>query len=1272
MFTHLHLHTQYSLLEGAIRVKQLAKILKERGFSACAITDHGNLFGAVEFYQALEKENLKPLIGMGAFVSEVPLSEHPDPNADLRYFHTQLLCQNRQGYQNLTYLASLGFTDGKRRGVPLIDHILLERYREGLIVLSGGIDGELGSRILNGRLDDARQLAQWYADLFPGRYYLELQNTGIAEQGEMNQGLIQLAGDLSLPLVGTNNCFYLNSEEAEAQHILRLMGMQRKVTDRDAPQMLTDQCYLKTETEMQETFMSSGLPLEALENTATIAEICELSLENTTYYLPQFEIPQGYTLDSWLEYESHTGLEQRLKVLHELYQSSESFEEFRNPYDERLRFELGVINQMKFPGYFLIVAEFINWAKDKGVSVGPGRGSGAGSLVAYALRITDVDPLRYGLLFERFLNPDRISMPDFDIDFDVEGRDSVIEHVREKYGSEKVCQISTFGSLKAKAVVRGVARVMDFPFSEADKIAKLVPNELNISLKDAIGKEPELARMEREGTENEQKLIRLSKSLENLSTHLGTHAAGVIIMDQDIREMMPVCTGKDNTVQSMFAMKYAEDQGAVKFDFLGLLNLSVIDKALELINRHRTEEETLDLNTIPMDDELTFELFCRGDTTGVFQLESSGMKKLLLDMRPSIFEDIVAILALYRPGPLGSGMVEDFVQCKHGRKKVVYPHPLMAEILKETYGVMVYQEQIMQGVQVLAKFTLGQSDLLRRAIGKKIPEVLAEQRQKFVEGCCVNPEFVEGVSRGMSPEEKANEIFDLIDYFSGYGFNKSHTVAYGLISYQTAYLKAHYPVQFMAAVLNSSITNPDKIVNFIGECKEMRIRVLPPDVREGHKQFTVTCQGYRVHKRALLHLERFQSMESVEFIRNALRHTLTPMLGKDFATELDFLQALQNQMEALKIISDPAESQIFQQLQVELRATEKFAELSSVRRFLRREARIEAVRFGLNAVKNVGGNAVDALVEARQGVEKISDFMEFLKILDFNRMNKRMLETLVKCGAFDSFHPSRSQLFNVLDHAIHLAQEFQRAEDGSQQSLFDLMDESEARQTETQLELPKIRDWSLKERLRLEKEALGFYVSGHPLDRYASDVKVLAASSADILTGIHKEGESVSLAGIVVEKTIRLTKNSEKFAIIRLEDLRGILELPIYSRVYKDYGHLLEMDEPLLVSGRISFRDDEFGLTADRLELLSQVRSEKALSMTICIDQERMSPEQLRHLRGIFQKHQGSQKVHFRVKTESDAFVLIQTPMQVQLNPRMMDELEELWKEQAAQFTYAV
>jgi DNA polymerase-3 subunit alpha len=1258
-------------LEGAIRVKKLAAALQERGFAAAAITDHANLFGAIEFYQALKKEGLKPLIGMGAFVAEAPLAEHPDPNANLRHFHTQLLCQNREGYQSLTYLASVSYTEGKRRGVPLIDHAQLEKHHAGLIALSGGIDGELASRILNGRLEDACSIARWYRDLFDGRYYIELQSTGLPEQAELNVTLQQIAAELAIPTVGTNDCFYLNSDEAEAQHALWLMGLQMKVTERDAPTLRTDQRYLKSYEEMQAAFQAANLPLESLTRTQEIVEACELSLDNKTYYLPKFEIPQEYTLDSWLEHESQQGLEQRLQLLYELYQPAASFEEFRQPYDARLKFELGVIIQMQFPGYFLIVAEFINWAKDHGVSVGPGRGSGAGSLVAYALRITDVDPLRYGLLFERFLNPDRISMPDFDIDFDVEGRDSVIEHVREKYGPEKVCQIATFGSLKAKAVVRGVARVLDFPFSEADKIAKLVPNELGISLQDAIDKEPELARMEREGSENEQKLIRLSKTLENLSTHLGTHAAGVIIMDQDIREVMPICTGKEHNVQSMFPMKYAEDQGAVKFDFLGLLNLSIIDKALELINRNRPPAEQIDLNKIPMDDPLTFELFCKGDTTGVFQLESSGMKKLLLDMRPSVFEDIVAILALYRPGPLGSGMVDDFVQCKHGRKKVVYPHPLMENILKETYGVMVYQEQIMQGVQVLAKFSLGQADLLRRAIGKKIPEVLAEQRLKFVEGCAANPEFVEGTPRGMTPEDKANEIFDLIDYFSGYGFNKSHTVAYGLISYQTAYLKAHYPVQFMAALLNSSINNPDKIVNFIGECKEMKVQVLAPDVYESRKQFTVSKRGYRVSKRTLAHLEWLRC-PNAETARLVLPRVLKPLQDKEFEQEAEFLAEVQAQANALEAVLTQEEQAVLTMLRAEMEQASVTAEATPLRYFLRREARIEAVRFGLSAVKNVGGNAVDALIEAREQSKEKLDFLEFLKLLDLNRMNKRMLETLVKCGSFDNLHANRAQLLACLDEAIHLAQEFQRAEDASQSSLFDLMDHSEAKQTETRLVMPEVRDWRQKEKLQQEKEALGFYVSGHPLDPYASDIKALpsATTTADLIDGKHKEGEPVALAAIVVEKTIRLTKTAEKFAIIRIEDLRGTLELPIYTRAYQEFGELLDKDQPLLIEGRVQLRDEDFGLIADKLTLLSQVRAERARLMTIGIQRDRLSQEQLHYLRGIFQKHPGERPVRFRVLTPGDAELVIETPTQVQFSPMMMEELEELLHAQSVEFGY--
>ncbi|MEO1838567.1 MAG: DNA polymerase III subunit alpha, partial [Candidatus Lambdaproteobacteria bacterium] len=641
-----------------MRIKDLVTALKKNGYESCAVTDHGNMFGAVEFFHTLKEEGLKPIIGMGASVieddPEEVLTESGPAKSSIG--QTQFLCQNRLGYHNLGFLASLSYTEGKVKGVPCINHHLLEKYNEGLIALSGGMKGQINKHFLDGRPDDARRVALWYRDVFSNRYYIELQNTGLPEQQELNQQLIRLGHELDIPLVGTNDCLYLTPEEAEAQYILWLMGLQRRVTDEGVPQQLGSQRYLKSPEEMLSAF--AELPPTALNNTSIIAEQCDVSLENKKTFLPQIATRESETLDSKLREDAEKGLKNRLVKLYELYAPEVPFEEFREPYSERLSFELEVIIQMEFPGYFLIVSEFIKWAKDNGVSVGPGRGSGAGSLVAYALLITDIDPLHYGLLFERFLNPYRVNLPDFDIDFDVEGREKVIEHVREKYGDKNVCQISTFGSLKAKAVVRGVARVLDFPYSEADKIAKLVPNDLNITLDQALAKVPELALLAAEGSENEQRLIKFSRQLEDLNTHMGTHAAGVIIMDQDIREVMPVCTGKEGTLQSMYPMKYAEDQGAVKFDFLGLQNLSTIDNTLDLIKTSRPDSASIDISSIPMDDSLTFDLFCRADTIGVFQLESSGMKRLVSNMQPSVFGDIVAILALYRPGPLGSGMVE--------------------------------------------------------------------------------------------------------------------------------------------------------------------------------------------------------------------------------------------------------------------------------------------------------------------------------------------------------------------------------------------------------------------------------------------------------------------------------------------------------------------------------------------------------------------------------------------------------------------------------------
>ena len=1261
MFTHLHLHTQYSLLEGAIRIKDLVGALKSKGFESCAITDHGNMFGAVEFYHALKDSDLKPIIGVGASVIEGEFNETTGDSGRNSNSpgQTQFLCQNRLGYYNLGYMVSLSYTEGKVNGVPCINHHLLEKHSEGLIALSGGMNGEINRYFLAGRPEDARRVALWYRDVFAGRYYIELQNTGLPEQLGLNKQLIRIGHELGIPLVATNDCHYLTPEEAEAQYILWLMGLQRRVTDAEVPLQSGNQRYLKSAEEMLSAF--AELPLIALENTSIIAEQCELSLENNKIFLPQISTREDETVDSKLRDDAKKGLEKRIAKLFELYEPEVSFEEFRQPYSERLSFELDVIIQMGFPGYFLIVSEFIKWAKDNGISVGPGRGSGAGSLVAYALLITDIDPLHYGLLFERFLNPYRVSLPDFDIDFDVEGREKVIEHVREKYGEKNVCQISTFGSLKAKAVVRGVARVLDFPYSEADKIAKLVPNDLNITLDQALEKEPELAVLASEGSENEQRLIKFSRQLEDLNTHLGTHAAGVIIMNQDIREVMPVCTGKEGTLQSMYPMKYAEDQGAVKFDFLGLQNLSTIDNTLDLISKSRLDSARVDISRIAMDDPLTFDLFCRADTIGVFQLESSGMKRLVSNMQPSAFEDIVAILALYRPGPLGSGMVEDYVQCKHKRKRVVFPHPLMADILKETYGVLVYQEQIIKSVQVLAGFSLGQADLLRRAIGKKTPEILAEQRIQFVEGCLKNTEFMEQCPQESTPEEKANEIFDTINYFSGYGFNKSHSVAYGMISYQTAYLKAHYPVQLMAALFNGSVNNQDNIINYISECKSMGVKVLPPDVNHSAKTFTVAPTEFRITAITLSHFERdFAGGKPLKdsFTENwlePLRRSLKKLKNRDFKDEDEFLKIIK-----LNTEGESGHSQAFT-----LNPGSSFAE------WLRREARVEVIRFGLNAVKNVGGKAVDAILKVRSEHGQLTDFMEFMKKVNLNEVNRRMLETLVKCGAFDSLHENRAQLFAALDAAFHLAQEFQRAEEPSQDSFFDLMVEGDAKATETQLEFPEVRNWPKRERLKQEKAALGFYVSGHPLDSYSSEMKLLATTTAKLKEGTHAEKNKVSLIGIVVNNTVRLNQSNEKFAIVTLEDTRGTIEIPVFASVYEKVEELLESDEPLLISGRVKFRDEEVGMFVDNVRRLSEIREAEAKSMVIKIGTEPLKQEAINLLRSTLQKYSGDRPFSFSVQTPEAASVTITPEEQISITSELIEELEELLPFQTLEFSYS-
>jgi DNA polymerase-3 subunit alpha len=1174
-FAHLHLHTQYSLLEGAIRIavpddvkkagvafKILPDVMKERGLEACAITDSGNLFGAVEFFKTLKKAGLKPIVGMEAYVVEGSRRDAAAGRGPLEPAPIVLLCQTAEGYRNLVKLSSLGFIEGKVGDTPCVDKELLERHHAGLICLTGGLEGPVARPLGRGDTAKARAWAQWLGQVFKGRCYIEVQNHGLEAQRVVNPQLVGLAKELALPLVGTNDCHYLEREEAYAHYVLELMGAQKKVADPGVPPFVDRQLYLKSPDEMADALRD--LPEEAYANAGAIAELCELDLSVSKTYLPQYPVPQDYTEEAWFRKLAKDGLERRIAQLAPPYQlPSDPQAEAWQPYWDRLEFELGVISKMQYAGYFLIVADFINWAKDNGLRVGPGRGSGAGSLVAYALRITDLDPIRNKLLFERFLNPERVSLPDFDVDFEQRGRERVIDYVRRKYGEDRVAQISTFGALKAKAALRGVARVLDFPYSQADRIAKLIPNKLNITLQEAISLEPELARMEREGLENERKLIALGKQLELLSSNLSTHAAGVIIMDQPIADVMPVCTPVkgEGLLQTQYSMKWAEDQGAVKFDFLGLLNLDIISNAQALINKHRppgTPEFNID--TVPLDDAKTFQLLAKGDTTGVFQLESGGMRRLAMELKASSFEDIVATVALFRPGPME--LIPSFLRRKRGQEAVEYLHPKLEPVLKETYGIMVYQEQVIQAAQVLAGYSLGESDLLRRAIGKKIPQEMAAQRQRFIDGCAKN-----GI-----PAAKAQEIFERIEFFAGYGFNKSHSAAYGLIAYQTAYLKAHYPVEYMTALLSSDMDNTDKVVNFIAECRDMGVRVLPPDVNHSAVGFTISGG---------------------------------------------------------------------------------------------------AVRFGLNAVKNVGESAAAVVLEARgkQPGGKFADLAAFIRAVDMHRVNKRVMEALVKSGAFDSLHPNRGQLLAGLDHLVSLGLQEWSTQVKGQDSLFSLLEGEESGKVDLQVNLPNVADMPARERLRLEKEALGFYISGHPMDRFQSELDNLAVSSNDIREGGLADDSKVLVAGVVASITVRMNKSAERFAVLRLEDPRGSIEVAVYAKTYAAYTDLLKLDEPLLIAGRTRVYEEQVSIVADSVTSLSRFRQENAKRITVHLPSS-LPEADMPRLMGMLAKTPGACGVRFSVDTAQGHRVVLDAGVSITPSDTLIEELHELLRGAPMEFEY--
>jgi DNA polymerase-3 subunit alpha len=820
-FVHLHLHTQYSLLDGAIRIPDLIARAKEYKMSSVAMTDHGNLFGAMDFYSSVQAGGLKPIIGCEVYVAPGDRFEKSSRSGEQKSYHLILLCENEKGYRNLCKLVTLGYFEGFYYK-PRIDKSLLEKYNEGLICLSGCLSSELADLALAGHENKLVETASWFRDVFSqDRYYLELQENGLEEQRKFNRALLELSNKVDINLVATNDCHYLDQKDHRAHEILLCIQTGKQLEDTSRMSFDSDQFFFKSPERMVSDFRYSP---EAIKNTRIIAERCSLLLEFGKIHMPRFDLGTGETLRERFSKDAREGLQHRMRK--EL-SSGGLTEKEAEKYSERLEHEINLIQEMGFSGYFLIVADFINFARRNDIPVGPGRGSAAGSLAAYSLGITDIDPIKYKLLFERFLNPERKSMPDIDVDFCTDGREKVIEYVSNKYGKEKVAQIITFGRMQAKAVVRDVARVLGFPYSEADQIAKLIPDALKMTLERALKEEPRLKEM-MERSDMVGDLINTAKSLEGLSRHASTHAAGIVISDSPLVERLPLYRGNNDETLTQFDMTWIEKIGLVKFDFLGLKTLSVIDRTLRLIQK--TKGSKLDLNSIPLDDQMTFERLSRGETLGVFQLESSGMRDVLTKFKPTVFEDLIAILALYRPGPLESGMVDDFINRKHGRIPIEYPLPELEPILKETYGVIVYQEQVMSIATALANYTLGEADLLRRAMGKKKLAEMAEQKNRFEKGALKNK---------IDPE-KASYIFDLMEKFAGYGFNKSHSAAYAMVTYQTAYLKTHYPAEFMAAQLSLESGNSDKITVYLQECRDMGIQILPPQVNESFEDFHVS------------------------------------------------------------------------------------------------------------------------------------------------------------------------------------------------------------------------------------------------------------------------------------------------------------------------------------------------------------------------------------------------------------------------------------------------
>ncbi|MFV8435902.1 DNA polymerase III subunit alpha [Vibrio owensii] len=1143
-FIHLRIHSDFSMVDGINKVPPLVKKVAELGMPAMALTDFTNLCGLVKYYGTAHGSGVKPIIGADFKMQSDEFGEE--------LTQLTLLAANNEGYKNLTLLISKAYLRGHVQHQPVIDKAWLAELSEGLIVLSGAKNGEIGKALLKGNRKVVDSCVEFYNQYFPDRFYLELVRTGRPDEETYLHFAIELAEEVELPVVATNEVVFISEDLFDAHEIRVAIHDGYTLEDPRRPKNYSPEQYLRTEEEMCELF--ADIP-EALENSVEIAKRCNVTVRLGEYFLPAFPT-EGMEETDFLVMKSREGLEERLEFL---FPDEEERKQRRPEYDDRLQIELDVINQMGFPGYFLIVMEFIQWSKDNAIPVGPGRGSGAGSLVAYALKITDLDPLEYDLLFERFLNPERVSMPDFDVDFCMDKRDQVIDHVAEMYGRDAVSQIITFGTMAAKAVIRDVGRVLGHPFGFVDRISKLVPPDPGMTLEKAFKAEPALPELY-DADEEVKELIDMCRLLEGCTRNAGKHAGGVVISPTTITDFAPIYADSEGHFPvTQFDKNDVETAGLVKFDFLGLRTLTIIDWALGLINPRleREGKEPVRIESIPLDDAQSFRLLQNSETTAVFQLESRGMKELIKRLQPDCFEDIIALVALFRPGPLQSGMVDNFIDRKHGREAISYPdekwqHESLKEILDPTYGIILYQEQVMQIAQVLSGYTLGGADMLRRAMGKKKPEEMAKQRATFEEGAIANG--VDG--------ELAMKIFDLVEKFAGYGFNKSHSAAYALVSYQTLWLKMHYPAEFMAAVMTADMDNTEKVVGLVDECFRMKLTVLPPDINAGLYRFNVDENG--------------------------------------------------------------------------------------------------AIVYGIGAIKGVGEGPIDAILEARNKGGHFIDLFDFCARIDLKKVNKRVIEKLIYAGALDRLGPHRAALMASLNDAVKAASQHHQAEAFGQTDMFGVLTDAPE---EVEHKYTQVPAWPEKVWLEGERETLGLYLTGHPVNAYIKELNKYVSCRLKDATPTRRD-QSVTVAGLVIAARVMTTKRGTRIGIMTLDDRSGRMEVMLFSDALDRYAELLEKDKILVVSGQVSFDDFNGGLKMSAREVmdLGTAREKYARGLSVSIDASQINDKFFEQFTRILEPHKaGTVPVNvYYQRADARARLTLGTEWRVTPTDTLLDDLKQL------------